>query len=228
MHVSEESCINFTNTISERQETTTADILRINVANNNYEDHAYIIRDEGLGLPKIDHYNPEIQMVYTSVGNENYAIACVGDLHEIDVCFKAKSIDTYTMSVKPENGSFNYLHLIDRLTGNDIDLNIDDNYSFIGSPNDIEKRFIVRFKYEDVPTHYNTDNFITLNNGNICIKGIKGTGHIEIFDSLGRVFGEYIATADINISSKDLTSGIYVVRLIDDNGIKIQKILVNQ
>ena len=86
----------------------------------------------------------------------------------------------------------------------------------------------MRFKYEDVPTHYNTDNFITLNNGDICIKGINGIGRIEIFDSLGHVFGEYIATADINISSKDLTSGIYVVRLIDDNGIKIQKILVNQ
>ena len=45
-----------------------------------------------------------------------------GNAGEIPVNFKAKENGTYTITVNPENVEMSYLHLIDNMTGADVDL----------------------------------------------------------------------------------------------------------
>ena len=52
----------------------------------------------------------------------------------------------YTLSYKAK-GNFSYLHVVDRLTGNDVDMLLEGEYSFIAAPGDNENRFIVVLEY---------------------------------------------------------------------------------
>ena len=80
-------------------------------------------------LPKFQ-MNPNHTKVYIPQGGNDYAVASVsagrdamhGVSTEIPVNFKASENGTYTLSVNIENVEFSYLHLIDNLTGADVDL----------------------------------------------------------------------------------------------------------
>jgi len=60
--------------------------------------------------------------VYIPQEGKDYAVVTAGQVGEIPVNFKAEKNGTYTLSFTSEEVSFSYLHLIDNLTGNDIDL----------------------------------------------------------------------------------------------------------
>ena len=212
-------------TIQDKTTAATAeryanDYLMFTVANNQYEDVTYAMFHEGYGLNKIDHRNSDIPMLYINQNNENYAIAMMKDnTQSFNLNFKAKTMGQYTLNYKTL-GEFNYLHVIDRLTGNDIDMLLDGEYSFIGSPQDNEARFIVRLGY--LPNYDdNGEDIFAYQNGSDII--ISGEGELQIFDEMGRM----ISTQRVN-GTKTLsvnTKGVYVFRLIGSE-IKTQKIVV--
>ena len=62
--------------------------------------------------------------------NEELAIAYSEGAGEMPLSFRAKENGTYTLSFSSENTEFNYLHLIDNMTGTDIDLLQTPSYTF--------------------------------------------------------------------------------------------------
>ncbi|MBO7074421.1 MAG: endonuclease [Bacteroidales bacterium] len=197
------------------------DNIMFAVSNSNYEDVAYAVFKKGHGLNKIEHRNEDIQMLYVQQNGEDFAIANIDEnVQMFNLNFRAATTGKYTLKVKP-TGDFRYLHLIDNLTGYDIDLLLDDEYSFIASLKDKENRFIVKFRRDDACIASN-DEIFAYQNGNEIV--VDGEGELQIFDVTGRL----IITRHVNgVDSfeKPYQSGVYILRMIGEE-IRIQKIIV--
>ena len=185
------------------------------VHNSQYDDAACALFQKGRGLAKIDHINPYIPMIYIRQDDKDYAIATMGNnIKSFDLNFKAMTAGKYTLSYKSD-GEFSYLHVIDRLTGRDIDMLVDEEYSFIGSPKDTESRFIVRLDYKSG----DTDNEIfAYQNGNDII--VNGEGELQVFDLMGRLVMQKHINGVESINAE--AQGVYIFKLND----KVQKIVV--
>ena len=137
------------------------------------------------------------------------------DTKNINLCFKAKNLGYNTLSFKV-NGEFSYLHLIDRLTGNDVDMLLEGEYSFIASPKDNENRFLVVLDPQEALE--TLDGSFAFQNGNDII--VNGNGELQIFDVMGRL----IATQRVNgVETVNVSmTGVYIFKLNE----KTQKIVI--
>lgn len=190
------------------------DYIKFNVANSKYEDVAYAWFDKGEGLKKINHRNSEVPMLYIPRNNANYSIAYMSDNTDVfNLNFKAMTTGKYTLSVS-EKGDFSYLHIYDRLTGEDIDM-LNNDYSFIGAPSDNEARFIVRLSYS--AGNGSDINTFAFQNGSDII--VNGEGELQIFDVMGRMVKSTVINGVETIA---MPQGVYIFRLNEN----IQKIVV--
>ena len=60
----------------------------------------------------------------------------------------------------------------------------------------------------------------------INIDNVEGQGVVSLYDVTGRPVAEFNVSESVNISTSDLTSGMYIIRMSDENGIKVQKIII--
>lgn len=195
--------------------------ISFTLKSNKFEDVACINFKEGEGFNKMAHYNEAAPMLYVNYNGEKFASANISDdVNIVSLAFEAKEMGKYTVRFNAE-GSFDYLHLIDRMTGEDIDMLIEDEYSFIGSSNDNTDRFIVKLAYDaDASAGVDNYSFAWQYGKNIIV---NGNGELQIFDMTGRM----VMTATINgAETLSVTeNGIYIFRLIG-NEVKTQKIVV--
>lgn len=193
------------------------DYLKFIVANSQYEDAAFALFEEGYGLNKIDHRNSDIPMLYIPKDRDIFAIATMDNsTQSFNLNFKAKTTGKYTLSYEA-TGEYSYLHVIDRLTGEDVDMLLEGEYSFIASPSDNENRFIVNMRHSN--NAENSENSIfAYQNGNDIV--VNGEGELQIFDVMGRMVGSQRINGvqTINIPLR----GVYIFRLNE----KTQKIVV--
>ena len=209
---------------AKRSESENKGQIKIEVSNDNYNDVAYVSFNEGIGLDKIAHHNAEVPMVYVPVNGKNFAIATMNqDVNEIPVSFKASTMGQYTISVKAIDCEFNEMYLTDRMTGEKVNLLLED-YTFVATSNDNAERFIISFA-TTMPESV-AENFIYINNGNMIINNIEGNAVVRVLDVLGRPVAEYNVTESANISTATLSSGVYMIQMYDNNGVKVQKIVV--
>lgn len=208
-------------------ETRSADngSLQINVANDVYSDVAYVSFNEGVGLSKISHQNANIPMVYVPVENNDYAIAYLGEnVEEVPFSFEAKTMGTYTISVKAQNCEFSTMTLVDRFTGVETNLLFED-YSFIAKSSDNSDRFIL--KLSRGTTDLEEEHFAYINNNGLIINNASGNATLQIFDVMGRPVSSHNVSGNANIAMESLTNGVYILRLIDDNNVRIQKVVID-
>lgn len=139
---------------------------------------------------------------------------------EMPVNFKAENNGTYTISFNTENISFNYLHLIDNMTGNDVNLLTNPSYSFEAKTTDYASRFKLVFA-----TGNNTeDNFAFMSNGNLIVSN-EGEATLQVIDVNGRILRNESINGSTSVSMNN-TPGVYMLRLINGNDVKVQKIVV--
>ncbi len=199
--------------------------LEITVANANYSDVAYVSFNEGRGLNKIGHRNVEIPMVYVPVDGANYAIAMMNqDVTEIPVSFQAATMGQYTIGVEAQDCEYAMMTLVDRFTGIETNLLLED-YTFIAKSNDSAERFIIKLAMDNSNGEAN-ENFAFINNGMMYIYNIEGQGTVSVYDVTGRPVAEYNVATSANISTSDFAAGMYIIRMSDENGVKTQKIVV--
>ena len=199
--------------------------LEITVANANYSDVAYVSFNEGRGLNKIGHRNVEIPMVYIPVDGANYAIAMMNqDVTEIPVSFQAATMGQYTIGVEAQDCEYAMMTLVDRFTGIETNLLLED-YTFIAKSNDSAERFIIKLAMDNSNGEAN-ENFAFINNGMMYIYNIEGQGTVSVYDVTGRPVAEYNVATSANISTSDFAAGMYIIRMSDENGVKVQKIVV--
>ena len=211
-------CLGFVDNLPSSAKTRdNNDNIMFTVANSLYSDVAYVMFEEGHGLTKIDHRNAEIPMLYIPKNDEHFAIATMSAATTMfTLNFKAKTMGSYTISCNPE-GDFNYLHLIDRFTGEDVDMLLEGEYTFMASPTDNLERFIVKLEYSDGSE---ISEVFAYQNGNEII--VNGEGTLQVFDVMGRM----VMTQNVNgvetFPETSLSTGVYILKLNE----KTQKIVV--
>jgi hypothetical protein len=161
--------------------------------------------------------------LYIPQGNRNYAVACANGQNEMPLNFKAAKNGTYTLDFKVENMEADYLHLIDNITGANVDLLATPSYSFEGKTDDYESRFKLVFSnYEDA--NDNNVHFAYYADGEIRLVETCHGASLQVVDMTGRVV--LAGDAMNRVSTRGMTAGVYVLRLINGNDVKTQKIVI--
>ena len=196
-------------------------------------DKAIVSFNEGDELGKFV-FNKDNAKLYIPQGNEEYAIACAEKLGEMPLNFEASETGEYTICIKAENVEFDYLHLIDNLTGTDIDLlplgkgGKEDfqpaTYTFTAKTTDYASRFRLLFSVSGDADGDNDTPFAFISNGSIIVSDANADATLQIVDMAGHI----IVSADVarNISTNGMAQGVYVLRLIKGDEVKTQRIVV--
>ena len=212
--------LTITNTTATGAKRDYEDMIKFTVSNSDYEDVAYALFKDGHGLNKIEHRNEAIQKLYIQHNGEDFAIANIGeDVRAFNLNFHATTMGKYILNISVD-GNFSYLHLIDKISGEDVDLLLDDEYSFVGTPSDRDNRFIVKFKYQSSAS-VDADVFAFLSGNDIVV---EGDGELQIFDVTGRLVSTHYING-VETIRKPLRNGMCILRLIGETT-KVQKIVV--
>lgn len=212
------------NPAAKRNETKVKpSFIRIEAGDEDFMDRAYVQIGSGNTLRKMT-INDNVSHVYVMSEGKDYAAATIQEAQgEMPVNFKAAKNGQYTITVNPENVALDYLHLVDNLTGADIDLLATPSYTFNAKTTDYANRFRLLFAangIEENGTSTSSANFAFISNGQLIV---NGTGTLQIIDMTGRVVST--KSTEERISTNELTPGVYVVKLMG-NETKTQKIVI--
>ncbi len=225
----EDETVLFTKSNAKGQQETSFGILQIALTQpgnrgNALLDNAIVSFNEGDQLGKF-YFGTQDANIYIPVGHEEYAIAFSDAQGEMPLNFKAQKNGEYTLTISaPLNSKLsilNYLHLVDHLTGADIDLLETPSYTFNAHTLDYASRFKLVFNANGAEDN---DDFAFIDaDGNIVI---NGDGIVQIIDMLGHVLATRDVHSDSRLLSSDFSIGVYVLRLIDGEKVKTQKIVI--
>ena len=154
--------------------------------------------------------------------------------NEVPINFKASENGTYTLSFIPEGVQMAHLHLIDNLTGADVDLLATEHvegpvtYTFDARTTDYESRFKLVFA---VGSSTGSDTFAFISNGNIIVTGVGGdafNASLQVIDMTGRIVRrrDALNASSTSLPTAGMAPGVYMLRLINGDNIKVQKIVV--
>ena len=188
-------------------------------------DNAIIRFDDGEALGKFQLRESSTK-VYIPVDGKDYAIANADNQGEIPVNFRAEKNGSYTLSFSNENIDFGYLHLIDNMTGADVDLLVQPSYTFTSKTTDYESRFKLVFGANGPSTGSGTDEpFAFCANGEWIILN-EGEATLQVIDIMGRLLLSEEVYSAFRIPHSAFTPGVYVLRIINGNDVRTQKIVV--
>ncbi len=185
-------------------------------------DRATICFGEGSRLPKFQ-LNPDNTKLYITEDNLDYAVVNSSSKGEMPVNFKASKNGTYTLSVNAENVEMNYLHLIDNITGDDVNLLATPNYTFEASTADYASRF--RIVFSATESNSTSSESFAYFNGSTWMVSNTGEATLQVVDMMGRVLRSenFSGNAEINLNQ---AAGVYVLRLVNGENVRTQKIVV--
>ena len=198
-------------------------------------DQARVRFGQGYNMMHMNFRNNSSKLYITQDGNDYAVVYSEGNVGELPVNFKAEKNGSYTLSFNAENVEFSYLHLIDNLTGNDVDLlsgastlrqaQGSTTYTFEAKTTDYASRFRLVFA-TSASTISETGDFAFVNaSGNLCIFGIEGEATVQVSDELDHVLSS--ETFSGNYEHKfNGAPGVYVIRLINGENIRTQKVIV--
>ncbi len=221
-------------------------VAQADTRGNAIQDKAIVSFNAGDRLEKFVFGETDAK-IYIPQGGKDYAVATVGrdapwhvsTTDEIPVNFKAAKNGTYPLTFDTQNLDLEYLHLIDNLTGADIDLipllrgqgGLNDtrpstaSYTFTAKTTDYASRFRLVFSgpadgpsADEQPFAYHAD-------GEIHIVADTFDVSLQVVDVMGRV----VVSTDVarNVSTNGMTPGVYVLRLINGENVRTQKIVID-
>lgn len=206
-----------------RDKTIREGFINMELLENGKLIDRLIVKREGESLEKLMLKENSTKIFATQNHQEIAIVPCRSN--EQAVNFKAAKNGNYTLVVNIEGLEMDYLHLIDNLTGNDIDLLVTPNYTFEAKTSDYASRFRLMFSVCGDADGANGKPFAFISNGDIVISGAEANATLQIVDMLGHV----IVGTDVvrNIATNGMASGVYVLRLINGNDVKMQKIVIH-
>ena len=218
---SDEETITFSNTAPSRGEE-----LLINLTQNRGSviDNARVRFDKGNQLPKfmLDENGTKI---YFPQGNKEFAIVNSAAEAEMPLNFKASKNGSYTLSVDMENVKMDYLHLIDNMTGIDVDLLQTPSYTFEANTHNYASRFKLVFSATQVPEPVEGQSTFAFYNGSSWIVSNLGEATLQVVDVTGRIVSSETINGNADITLNQ-TPGVYMLRLVNGNNVKVQKVVV--
>lgn len=199
---------------AKRETAGSEDCIVINLSGSKGTiiDRAIVSFDNGRTLPKFQIKENSTKLYIPQKGTD-YAIAFSYRIGELPLNFKPQETGVYTLGFSGEN--MNGVSLVDVIDNAEIDLSVNDTYTFIGSPNDREDRFKLVFSS---PNDSNIDIFAYQTGTDIVV---SGEGELQVFDVMGRMVMQQRIDG-VQTIAKPLQTGVYILRLNE----KSQKIVV--
>lgn len=214
---------------SETSSKAVGGLLEIGVSGMGCEDRSFVFFTPGLGLDKMRNLNESLPSLFVRNEGGDYAISHVGtDCESLELNFHNSKPGHFVIETKTEGVRFNYLHLIDRVTGANIDLLQTSQYNFNTTGHENADRFMLAFKVMTGVNEITEDAlFAFISDGQIIITGVETSQStsLQVVDATGRVI--VTRRDEINaISTEGIAPGVYVLRLVNDNKVRTQKIVV--
>ena len=173
-------------------------------------------------LPKFKLYENSTKLYIPQDGTDFAVVSCQGQ-EELPINFKAEKNGTYTLSFDMENVEFDNLRLIDNLTGVETNLLQTPSYTFTAKTTDYASRFRLVFEGNNVNENVENANFAFFN-GSEWVINASENATVQVVDVMGRIV---VSTNGVNtIATNGLTAGVYMLRLVDGENVKVQKIVV--
>nr|MCR5658690.1 chitobiase/beta-hexosaminidase C-terminal domain-containing protein [Bacteroidales bacterium] len=189
-------------------------------SSNQTLDNAIVSFNEGSQLEKF-YFGTQNANIYIPQGNEDYAIVSAGAQGEMPVNFKAAVDGTYTINVEADDVEMTYLHLIDNLTGADVDLLANPSYTFNARNDDYSSRFRLVFSVNGLNENTTNDSFAFISNGQIIL---TEQGFVQVYDIMGRMISSHNNVS--HITTEGMAAGVYVIRLTNGSQTMTQKLVV--
>lgn len=200
--------------------------LDLILASTDNEDRAFVYFGQGIGLEKMGAFSDQVPSLWIHTQGGNYAIAHVDNTCEtLDLYFQNKLNADFTFTVKAKDTNFSYLQLVDNLTGTVVDLLKQPEVNFHANGNEPNNRFRLVFK---VTTGVDEEEaqapFAYINNGQLILSGVEDDSMLQIIDMTGRTVLRKNGTTNVSIA--EMAHGVYVLRLVTNNNVKSQKIVI--
>ena len=173
------------------------------------------------GFTKLDNFNNAIAEIFVSNNNKRYGIMSFDEnTTEVEIFFNAKEMGSYTIAIEP-NGKFQGVTLVDRFTGVETNMLIED-YHFTATSGNNTNRFVIRLANGQEPT---ANSQFVYQSGEELILSVEGS--VQIIDVMGRVVYNNEVVSDNNrIDVSSFINGTYIVRVINEEGVKVQKVVI--
>lgn len=166
-------------------------------------------------------------LIYARLENEDYqTLFAPTGTSTVPVRFEPSQNGVYTLRWDTMHGDFSHLHLIDNLTGADIDLLNQTEYRFEGKVSDYVSRFKLVFEVTDIEEHeQESETNFAFQFGDELV--VNGVGELSVFDVQGRhIMTRSLTGAQSSISLPRTAAGLYILRLAGDKQVKIQKLII--
>ena len=186
-------------------------------------DRAIVRFDNGSMLPKFQ-LNSNNTKIYFPIDGADFAVATTSYMGEMPVNFEAAQAGDYTITANIANMEMDYLHLIDNMTGADVDLLATPSYTFASATSDNAQRFRLVFATLTGIDENKADNFAFYSNGSFFVN-CEGNATLQVIDMTGRVVSSESVNgfSSVNVNA---ASGVYMLRLVNGNNVKVQKVVV--
>lgn len=209
-------------TLSRQSRNVSSVTMNVMKERGTVIDNARVRFGEGQGMNKF-YLNENSTRIFIAQGNDEKAVAYSAAQGEMPVSFRASENGTYTIAVEAENVDMNYLHLIDNMTGADVDLLATPNYTFEARTNDYTSRFRLVFSANGIDEQ--TAETFAFFNGTSWTVSNTGDATLQVVDITGRIISSETINGNATISLNQ-PAGIYMLRLVNGNDVKVQKVVV--
>jgi hypothetical protein len=219
-----DNSITFSKTAFASKPSITARLKTVYTKEEAVIDQARVCFEETDQLTKFTMGNCNA-LLYIPQGTHDYAVACANGQTEMPLNFKTTKNGTYTLDFEVENMETNYLHLIDNMTGAHVDLLTTPSYTFEATTDDYEARFRLVLASTCEDADGDNEHFAYYANGEIrLIEPCQGAS-IQVVDMTGRVITSCVGRIQC-VPTSGMTTGVYIIRLINGEQVKTQKIVV--
>ena len=184
-------------------------------------------RPEWGGATKLKELRVGDGLFYAQHDNTHYAaLFAQQGIDRVPVWFEAKEDDIFTMKWNTANADFHSMYLIDHITGIEYDMLRNDTYTFEGHKGDYPSRFLIVFSLTDVEEHNEIQTFVFFDGSQWIV---TGDGQLDFVDPLGQVLmSKEVHGGQSRVGVPDVAPGVYLFRLTNSEGTRIQKVVVKR
>ena len=215
----------FNDVLRSRKQREQSSYICIEVSNGTDIDRAFVQIGKGNTLRKMN-LDDKHHKVYVVHEGKDFASATIAEpVGELPLNFEAEQNAVYSFRVSTKDLNVAYLHLVDNMTGADIDLLEMPNYTFNAKTTDYASRFKLVFDVEATEEASAGSSSFAFCNGANWVVDNEGKATLQVVDILGHVLQsiEIDGNAEVNLN---VATGMYVLRLLSSDKVMTQKIVV--
>ncbi len=203
-------------------------LTKANMRDAKHLDNVIVSFDEGEGMPKFNFMEQDAKIYIPQDGKE-YAIVHGGNQGVMPLNFVANENGEYAITVDVADVEMSYLHLIDNLTGADVDLLSTTSYQFAARKSDYVSRFKLVFSTNGVDEISDGDDSFAYYDGSEWVianpSTDSGSATLQVVDMMGRVVSSETVSGNAVVSINQ-PAGVYVMRLLNGENVRVQKVVV--